>query len=83
MSTATSFILLTIVILLIISILLVITSKNNGSNAKPLTPVAGLAFAFILMGVILTDNRLIGYGFMTVGVILAIVDIIIKLRKKL
>ena len=47
-----------------------------------LTPLAGLAFAFVLAGIFFGENRLIRYGLIGIGIILAVVDIIIRSRKK-
>jgi uncharacterized membrane protein len=43
--------------------------------------MAGLAFGFIIAGVGFGENRLLGYGLFGTGIILAIIDIIIKTRK--
>jgi hypothetical protein len=55
---------------------------NKNKKEKRLTPLAGLAFGFILAGIFFGDNRLIGYGLMGVGVLLAIVDIFNKSKNK-
>jgi uncharacterized membrane protein len=68
-----------IVLLLIIG--LFVFARNHKKREK-FTPLAGLAFAFVLSGIIFGDNNLIGYGLMGTGVILAIIDIVIKLKKK-
>jgi len=47
---------------------------------RKFTPLAGLAFAFILAGIIFSDDRLIGYSLIGVGVILAVIDIFKKLK---
>ena len=49
---------------------------------KTLTPLAGLAFAFIILGIIFGDSRLIWYSLMGIGVLLAVIDIVKKLKKK-
>ena len=38
------------------------------------------AFALVIAGIIFGESRLIGYGLMSGGVTLAIIDIIIKMR---
>ena len=43
-----------------------------------LTPLAGLAFAFVLAGIIFGQERWLGYGLMGIGVILAVVDMFRK-----
>jgi hypothetical protein len=80
MTSAQIYILISIVVLAIIAILIFFIKKNK--KEKALTPLAGIAFAFILAGIIFGEDRLIRYGLMGVGVILAIIDIIINLKKK-
>ena len=73
------YIAISIVVLAIIALLVFFVNKNK--KGKKLTPLASLAFGFILAGIIFGDDRLISYSLMGVGVILAIIDIIKKLRK--
>jgi preprotein translocase subunit SecG len=72
-------ILLVIAILAIIVLVLLLLTQNN--EGKRLTPLAGLAFGFIIAGVGFGENRTLGYGLFGTGIILAIIDIIIKYRK--
>lgn len=62
-----------IVVLLVIALLVFFTTKNRRENK--LTPLAGLAFGFVLAGILFSEDRLIGYGLMGIGVLLAVVDI--------
>jgi hypothetical protein len=39
-----------------------------------LTPLAGLAFGFVLAGIIFGDDRLISYSLLGIGVLLAVID---------
>lgn len=64
---------------IIILILLLLSQKDEN---KKLTPLAGLAFGFIIAGVVFNENKMIGYGLFGTGIILAIIDIFIKSRKK-
>lgn len=83
METSQIYILIAIIILLIIFILLFfVAKKNKNKKQKPLTPLAGIAFAFILASIIFGEDRLISYSLIGIGILLAIVDIIIKLKKK-
>jgi len=83
MEASQIYILISIIILLIIAIIMlfVVKTKKN-KKQKPLTPLAGLAFAFILAGIFFGDSRLVGYSLMGIGVLLAVIDIIIKQKKK-
>jgi len=70
---------ISIVVLLIIGVLVFLVKKNK--KQKSLTPLAGIAFAFIIAGIIFGDSRLVGYSLIGAGVLLAVVDIIVKLKK--
>jgi amino acid transporter len=73
MNISQMYIAVAIVVLLVIALLVSFTSKNRRENK--LTPLAGLAFGFILAGILFSEDRLIGYSLMGVGVLLAVVDI--------
>jgi len=74
MNTSQIYIAISILVLAIIAILVFAVRKKR--KDKAFTPVAGLAFGFVLAGLFFGDDRLIGYSLMGVGVILAIVDIV-------
>jgi hypothetical protein len=69
-----------IIVLAVIAFLVFFVNKNR--KEKSLTPLASLAFAFVLAGMFFGDNRLIGYGLMGVGVLLAVVDIFNKSKAR-
>ncbi len=80
MASSQSFILISIIILAIIAILTnVIKNKNTGTK---LTPLAGIAFAFVLASILFSENRYLSYCSIGIGVILAIIDIYNKMKKK-
>jgi hypothetical protein len=62
-----------IVVLLIIALLVFFVIRNR--KQTKLSPLASLAFGFILAGILFADNGLIGYSLMGLGVLLAVVDI--------
>jgi hypothetical protein len=74
------YIAITIVVLALVTLLFYLGSRNKPSRG--LTPLAGLAFAFILAGILFGSNRVIGYGLLGVGVILAVIDIVNKSKNK-
>ena len=76
MNPSQIYIAMSILVLAIIALLVFFGNKNR--NEKKLTPLAGLAFGFIMAGIIFGDDRLIGYSLIGIGVILAIIDIIKK-----
>lgn len=78
--TSQIYIVISIVVLAIIALVIFFVRKKK--KEKKLTPLTGLAFAFILGGLIFGDDRLIGYSLIGVGVIFAIIDIFKKLKSK-
>jgi hypothetical protein len=80
MNTSQIYIAISIVVLATIALLVIFLGKSRKENR--LTPLAGLAFGFILAGIIFGDNRLIGYSLLGIGVILSVIDIFIKLKSK-
>jgi len=79
MITSQAYVLVSIIALAGIMVALVLTRKKM---RKPFSPLAGLAFVFVIAGLIFGEGRLIGHGLMGIGVILAVVDIIRKLKVK-
>lgn len=74
------YIVLTLLVLAAIELLLVFSDKRK---FRRLTPLAGIAFGFIIAGVAFANQgRLITYSLMGVGVCLSIIDIIRKSRAK-
>lgn len=82
MEASQMYILISIAALLIIVALVFLIKKNKGKKEKTFTPLAGIAFAFLIFGILFGDNRLVGYGLMGVGVLFAIIDIVQKSKKK-
>lgn len=71
-----------VVLLVIFALFFFVQKRNKDTKSYKLSPLAGLSFSFILAGIIFGEDRLIGYGLMGVGVILAVIDIVIKFREK-
>ena len=80
MSLSIAYVAVSIVVLAVIAILVFLTGRRREQNR--LTPLAGLAFAFVLAGIIFGEERIVGYGLMGVGVVLAIVDIVNRSRTR-
>lgn len=78
MNPSQIYVALTIVAFVLIAILVFVVKKRKAE--KTLTPLAGLAFGFVLAGLFFGDERLIGYSLLGVGVILAVIDIVKKFR---
>jgi hypothetical protein len=73
MNISQIYIAVAIVALMTIALLVFVVGKNRKQTR--LTPLASLAFGFILAGILFGNNRLIGYSLIGVGVVLAVVDI--------
>ena len=80
MDASQIYIIISIIILAIIAILVFFVNKRKKENK--LSKLAGLSFAFVLAGILFGDNRLIGYILLGFGVILAVIDIVMKFKKK-
>jgi hypothetical protein len=80
MNISQIYIALSVVALAAIAILVFFV--NRGRSATRLTPLASLAFAFVLAGILFGENRLIGYGLIGAGVLFALVDILAKTRTR-
>jgi len=74
------FIVVAIAVLAGVAVLVFFLGKGRRENK--LTPLASLAFMFVVAGVMFGDDRFVGYGLMGVGVILGAVDMIIRSRSK-
>jgi len=73
------YILISIVVLAVIMIVLALTRKKM---QKPLSKLAAFAFSFVIAGIVFGDDRLISYSLMGIGVVLAVIDIVKKLKKE-
>ena len=76
MNTSQIYIAVSIVVLALIALPVLFRGKSRKKNR--LTPLAGLAFGFILAGIIFGDDRFISYSLLGIGVILAVIDIFRK-----
>jgi hypothetical protein len=80
MGTSSVYVAISIAVLIVVAVLVFVLRGQRSVNR--LTPLAGLAFAFVVAGILFGDNRLIGYGLMGVGVILAVVDMFNQAKRK-
>ena len=69
-----------ILVLMIVVGLTFFTNRKKNDNV--LTPLAGLAFGFILAGLIFGSYRLIGYPLLGIGVVLAVIDMLRRSKSK-
>ena len=80
MNASQFFIILPIVILAVVAVLVFFTARSRKKNS--LTPVAGLAFGFVIAGLIFGADRLVAYSLLGIGVILAVVDMVRRVKNK-
>jgi hypothetical protein len=73
MDISQMYIVVAVLVLAVIATLVFVVRKRG--RQKRLTPLAGIALAFVLAGILFGDNWLVGYGLMGVGVLLAVLDI--------
>ena len=78
MNTSLAYIFIVVGALLILGMLAYATGRSG--RPEKLTPLAGLAFAFVLAGIMFGEARLFGYGLIAIGVVLALIDIVKKTR---
>ncbi len=74
MSPSDIYILIAIIVLLAVVVVAFVLGRREPHNR--LSPMAGMAFGFILAGILFGDNRLIGYTMLGIGLLLAVADII-------
>ncbi len=60
-------------VLAVVAILVLFVGRQRRANR--LTPLAGLAFACVVAGIVFSDDRLVGYGLLGAGVVFAVIDI--------
>ncbi len=80
MNPSQIYIVISIVVLAIISLLVFFVNKNK--KDKKLTRLTSLAFGFIIVGIIFGYSGLVSYSLMGTGVVLAVIDITLKLKRK-
>jgi hypothetical protein len=80
MNTSFPIIAVAIAVVALIVVVLLVLLANRNRPVKRLSVLAGLAFACIVAGVIFSENQVLGYGLIGLGVILAVVDMLMKSR---
>jgi len=80
MPTPQTYIIIAIAVLIVIGA--IIFFKRKDKKKEPIGRLAGFAFGFILAGIIFGNGDWFGYSLIGIGVVLAVVDIVVKLWKK-
>jgi amino acid transporter len=76
-----TFIFIGVAILVLIIVVGLVFFTERKKNDTGLTPLAGLAFGFILAGLVFGSYRLVGYPLMGIGLALAVIDMLRRSRK--
>jgi len=79
MNASQIYIAVLIVILAIIAGVVFLVNRNKKENA--LSPLAGVAFGFVLAVLMFGEPRWLSYSLLGIGVVLGVVDIVRKLRR--
>jgi hypothetical protein len=74
-----SYIVVALIAALAIAALLFVPSVRARSRGR-LTPLAGVAFALVVAGIVFGDERWLGYGLIGTGVLLAVADAVRRAR---
>ncbi|MDD5750618.1 MAG: hypothetical protein PHU56_03150 [Candidatus Pacebacteria bacterium] len=74
------YVLISVVVLAVIMAVMLAMGKGK---YREISPLGGIAFAFVMAGIILPEKRMIGYGLMGIGAILVLIDTVMILRKKI
>lgn len=78
MTATPLFIGISIAVLAVVAVLVFLLGGRREANR--LSPLASLAFGFVLAGILFGEERAIGYSLLGVGVLLSIVDMLSRSR---
>ncbi|MFN2120446.1 MAG: hypothetical protein ACK2T0_08660 [Anaerolineales bacterium] len=68
-----------VVLVVLAAIALMVFLTRKGRQEQRLSTLSGMAFVLVLAGLFFGENRLLGYGLIAVGVILAVIDVFRRL----
>lgn len=80
MNVTQIYITISIIFLAVIALLFIVIGKSQ--KRYKLTPLARIAFGFVLAGIIFGDSRLVGYSLLGIGVILSVIDIFKRYKSR-
>lgn len=80
MNVSSFYILIAIIVLSVITGFIFLIKPADQS--RKLSPLAGLSFAFVIAGILFGEERWLGYGLMGIGIFLAAIDIIVKVKAR-
>ena len=67
-----------VAVVALIALVVVIFLPVDRRMGRRLTPLASIAFALVIAGIAFGDNRVVGYGLIGAGMLVAVADIIHK-----
>jgi asparagine N-glycosylation enzyme membrane subunit Stt3 len=80
MNASSIYVIISLVVLAVIASIVFFVGKKK--EKKRFTVLAGIAFTFILAGINSGEQRIWGYSFIGIGLVFAIIDIVLKLRRE-
>ncbi len=80
MTASVAFVAISIADLAVVAILVFLVRGKRAENR--ITPLASLAFALVVAGILFGEDRLVGYSLMGIGIVLAVADIWNRSRSK-
>jgi hypothetical protein len=78
MSASAVYVAIAVGVLAVLAILVLVVGRGRGH--RRLTPLAGLAMACVVCGIVFGEARLVGYAFFAVGILLAALDAVRRTR---
>ena len=79
MSAGAAYVAIVIGVLAVLAVLLLVMGR--GAGTRRLTPLAGVALACVVCGIVFGEQRVVGYAFFGIGILLAIVDAVRRTRE--
>lgn len=72
-----------ILVFSLIAVVLLVFFVRKNKKQQRLSPLAGVAFAFVVAAIIFSgEGRALGYSLTGIGIVIALIDIVLKLKKK-
>jgi hypothetical protein len=69
------------IVALVVIVVLLLISRRKGNQLLNPSNLLILGMSFVVLGIIFGDDRLIGYSFIGVGVLLSVIDAIRKRKQ--
>jgi hypothetical protein len=65
-----------------IVVVILVAMGRAGHRRRRITPMGGVAFACVVAGLVLGDDGRIGYALLGAGVLLSVLDAVLRLRDR-